>query len=732
MESCVERLKEIDRVFAEALDVAPDERKALLARMRRDDPELAGEVSHLLRLAERPDSRLTPERLLDGPFWADWIDGDAAAAGERIGAWRVLREIGRGGMATVFLAERADGAFQHRVALKLLRYGADREEVMRRFAQERQILATLSHPSIARLLDGGIDEKGRPYIVMEHVEGMPIDRFCEERRLTIDQRIELFIVVARALLFAHRHLIIHRDLKPSNIFVTGGGEVKLLDFGIAKLLEPELAGPFAAPRTRTVMRLMTPEYASPEQVRGEPVTTASDVYQLGLLLYELLTGQRAYRLERVTLGEAERVICTEAPKRPSTVAAPPLARRLRGDLDDIIEKSLRKEPERRYSSPEQMIEDLERHRSGLPVTASRGTSTYRARKFIARHRFGLTMTVLLASLLMGSALAAMVQARRIAREAATKERVQEIVVDLFAASNPGNSKGEEINARKLLDQGVARIDTELAGEPALQADLLVALGETYGTRGLFGEAVSLLEEALAIRRSLPQADPLAVATAARSLAVNLHYMGRWEDAEPFYREALSVRRRHLGEESVATAESLVDLGSLLHSRGDAAAAEPLLRQGLAIELRLSRRDDPGLGTPLRILGQALEDQGDRVSAERLYRRSVAVLRQGLGGEDPVVAMSQDSLGRLLVYKGELGEAEALLTANLALRRRLYGAAHPTIGMSLMSLGLLRQRQGRRAEARDLFEQALVMETDLFGADYALAREARGYLEALGV
>jgi serine/threonine-protein kinase len=733
MESGVERLKEIDRVFASALDAAPGERMALLARMRDNDPELAGEVSGLLRLAEQPDSRLTPERVLGGPFWIDWIDGDGVAAGERIGAWRVLRELGRGGMATVFLAERADGAFRHLVALKLLRSvggGAGGEEAVRRFSQERQILATLNHPSIARLLDGGIDEKGRPYIVMEHVEGMPIDRFCEERRLSVEQRLELFKVVARALLFAHRHLIIHRDLKPSNIFVTGGGEVKLLDFGIAKLLEPEIAGQDAAPRTRTVMRLMTPEYASPEQVRGDPATTASDVYQLGLLLYELLTGTRAYRLERATLGEAEKVICTEVPKRPSTVVAAPLARRLRGDLDDIIEKALRKEPERRYPSPEQMIEDLERHRAGRPVTASRGTHAYRARKFVTRHRLSLTMALLLASLLIGSALTATIQARRIAREAAATKRVKEILVSVFAAANPGNTKGEALAAEKMLDRGLAQIDAELAGEPEIQAELMSALGDAYNSRGLYGEAIPLLERSLAIRRSLPREDPLAIAKTARSLARNLHFMGRYDDAEPYLREALAIRRRHLGEDSLLISENLTDLGSLLQSKGNAAAAVPLLRRALAIQTRLTRPDDPGLGTPMRILGQALEDLGDHAAAEQLYRRSIAVLRQGLGPEDPVVAMGQDSLGRLLATQGDLAEADELLTANLALRRRLYGATHPTISVSLLNLGDLRQRQGRHGEARGLFGQASAMARDLLGADHPLTRDIRARLEAL--
>jgi len=474
---------------------------------------------------------------------------------------------------------------------------------------------------------------------------------------------------------------------------------------------------------------MTPEYASPEQVRGEPVTAASDVYQLGALLFELLTGQRAHRLASASLGEAERVICNEAAPRPSAVVAPALARRLRGDLDAIVEKALRKEPERRYASPQQMIDDLDRHRAGLPITASRGTFAYRTRKYLARHRRVLAVMTLLVLLVAGSALGSMLQARRLAREAAATERVKKIVVDLVAASNPGNSKGRELTSRQLLDQTAARIDSELAAEPALRAELLVALGNAYSSKGLFGQAVPLLEQALALRRQQPR-DRLAVAATARLLARSLHFMGRWAEAEPYFREALSIRRHLLGENATETGQSLLDLGSLLHSRGDAAAAEPLLRRALAIQRASSRPDDPDLGDPLRILGQAREDQGDRVEAERLYRESVNVLRHGLGDEDPVVAMSQDSLGRLLVVKGELAEAEAILTGNLALRRRLYGASHPTLGMSLMSLGLLRQRQGRTTEARELFEQARAMETALFGAGYPLAREARGYLDAL--
>jgi serine/threonine protein kinase len=504
-ERSIERLREVDRQLSTLLDAATGDREARLARLSAGDPGLAREVGELLRLSKQPDSRLGPEGVLAGPLWADLAARDTASPGERIGAYRVLGELGRGGMATVFLAERADGAFRQQVALKLLRSGAGGEEAVRRFAQERQILATLDHPAIARLLDGGVDGRGRPYLVMEHVEGRPIDRHCEENHLSVDRRLDLFTRVAEAVFYAHRNLVVHRDLKPSNIFVTDagleGGQVKLLDFGIAKLLDPALAGPYAAAATRTVARVMTPEYASPEQVRGEPVTTASDVYQLGLLLFELLTGERACRLKNATFGEAERAICGEPPRRPSSVVAGPLARRLRGDLDAIVEKALRKEPGLRYPSPGPLIDDLERHRSGRPVRARQGTFGYRARKFVSRHRFGLAAAALLALLLAGSAVTATLQARRIAREAATAERVKEILVSLFSSANPSVSRGEALTARELLDHGAARVTTELDGEPAVQAELMTVLGNVYNTRGLYDEAVPLLEESLALRRS---------------------------------------------------------------------------------------------------------------------------------------------------------------------------------------------------------------------------------------
>ena len=518
-----ERLAKIDSLFEEALDLEPGEQQRFLAELAREDAELAEEVRGLLGFSEdEEDERLSLTKILTGPLWEQLGETVGITTrpekGERIGAYRVVKEVGRGGMAVVYLAERADGAFDQEVALKLLQPGNLTDELLARFEQERQILASLNHPAIARLLDGGLDDKDRPFIVLEYVEGEPIDAYCDHHRLDLDARIELFLEVAKAVRYAHRQLVIHRDLKPSNILVTHEGQVKLLDFGIAKLLDPASAGEFAAPQTQTLNRRLTPEYASPEQVRGEAVSTASDVYQLGLLFYELLTGERAYRFAKGSATEAERVICTEIPRRPSTAKAsesslearqasgPQLSRRLRGDLDNIVLRSLAKEPERRYPSPAELIEDLERYRSGMPVKARPDTLRYRSGKFIRRHRFGLSAAAAIVALLIGYAVTATLQAREIAKERdrarleATKaQEVKDFLVDVFETSAPEERLGKETTALELLDQGSSRLQEELALQPETQAELLATVGEIYRKIGAFDRAEPLLTRAVELQ-----------------------------------------------------------------------------------------------------------------------------------------------------------------------------------------------------------------------------------------
>jgi serine/threonine-protein kinase len=368
----------VERILDLALELAPEERAALLDGACAGDPELRAEVEAILAGADAPVFFESPAIAFADPL----LESEPEALdGAVVGPYRLIRELGHGGMGIVYLAERADGQFEQRVALKLIRRGMDSDEILRRFIAERQVLARLSHAHIARLLDGGVTAEGQPWFAMEYVAGLPLDRSCEERGLDITERLALFGKVCEAVQYAHRNLVVHRDLKPSNILVTAAGDIKLLDFGIAKALSTDPADETV---TRAEQRLMTPEYAAPEQLRGELVTTATDVYALGAILYLLLTGRSAHQLAGRTPTERERVICEVEPELPSlAVRGTPrdrLRRRLAGDLDTIVLKALRKEPSRRYASVDAMIEDLDRHRTGLPVRARPDSVTYRARK----------------------------------------------------------------------------------------------------------------------------------------------------------------------------------------------------------------------------------------------------------------------------------------------------------------------------------------------------------------
>lgn len=648
--------------------------------------------------------------LLNGPLWeafcGDFEEEPVLRQGERLGPWRVLGEIGRGGMSVVYLAERADDAFDQRVALKVLDRAPRDREARARFEQERQILASLDHPNIARLLDGGVDGRGLPYIVMELVEGQPIDRYCQDRGLTVDERLALFQVVARAVAHAHRRLVVHRDLKPSNILVTGAGEVKLLDFGIAKLLDPGAAGPWAAPPTRTALRVLTPEYAAPEQVRGEPVTTASDVYQLGLVLYEILTGRRAHDLGSDSLTEMERVVCVEEPPRPSRlVAHAALRRRLAGDLDAIVRMALRKEPDRRYASPADLVADLERHRTGLPVTAREDGLLYRAGKLVRRHRLAVTAAAAVVLSLVCGLGAALWQAREATREAKKAAEVKDFLVRIFEVANPDESRGRAVTARELLDRGVERIEA-LKGEPEVQAEFLAVAGVSYRSLGLYADALPLLERSLHLRRRLHGERSLATADSEFSLGLLLKKQGDSAGAETLYHSALATRRALLPEDDTRVADSLFSLASMAMERDRDREAAALLEEALAIRRKRSGPVHPQAGIILNQLGMLRHRADDLDGAERLYRESLAIQREALGPVHPEVATSLHNLAALLRRRGRLEEAETMFRQVLALEARLYGKEHPTTADTWGYLGHTLRDQGDFTAAEAAYRRAL--------------------------
>ena len=700
------RNAEIDRLFTEALELDPTARASYVIDLEARDREAANAVQRLLDLAQHPDPRLATGRWMHGAIWEDLAPSArsrSALRGERIGAHRIIEEIDQGGMSVVYLAERADGLFQQRVAIKFLAFAGMHEAGLRRFEQERQILAALNHPNIARLLDGGTDEHGSPYIVMEYVAGRPIDEYCRHFGADLERRLELFDIVAASVEYAHRHLVVHRDLKPNNILVTDDGQVKLLDFGIAKLLEPTLAGDFAAPPTQPLLRLLTPEYASPEQVRGTHVTTASDIYQLGALLYEMLTERRLHSFENATIAQIEQAICNADPLLPSVAGK---AKRLRGDLDNIIMKALEKQPEDRYASVSELREDLHRFREGLPVRARHQTISYRTAKFARRHLAGVAVVATLLFVLVAYAATVTIQARRIAVEAARTAQVKEFLTSLFTLANPGVNKGEAQTITELVDAGANRVATELRDQPDLQAEMMTVLGQVYTALGKYEAAAGQLRPALDIRQRLFGPSHRNTARTRYLLGEALHYGGRYAEAEQLLRSAVEAHAQVFGENSAEVARALNQLGDLLHSRGQLVEAESVLRRALEVQLAIAGDRGVDVAVTRRDLATVLRDRGAMNEAKAIYRRSLASLEGRFGPVDPIVARTRSELALLLAETGDHAESEAMLEDNFVAYRKLYPRGHAMEGTTFRNLGVLRLRQHRVREADAAFAQAL--------------------------
>jgi len=712
-----DRWPQVARILDEALELSLADRPAFLDQACAGDHELRAEVEVMLAGAEADDFLQAPAALLAAPLVEDEAvqGGHRALEGLLVGPYRLIRELGHGGMGVVYLAERADGQFEQQVALKLIKRGMDSEEILRRFLAERQVLARLNHAHIARLLDGGITDQGQPWFAMEYVEGIPLDRYCESKELSIEQRLTLFREVCEAVQYAHRNLVVHRDLKPSNILVTSAGEIKLVDFGIAKALYQESADETA---TGTEYRLMTPEYAAPEQVRGEPVTTATDVYALGAILYELLTGRRAHQLTGRSRVERERVICEVEPEPPSAaVRGTSTERRLRGDLDVIVLMALRKNPLRRYPSVEALLEDLERHRSGLPVRARPDSVTYRARKFFGRHRLAVGAAVIVFLSLAAGLAGTLWQARATSREAAKARAVRNFVVSLFRVSKPEESRGREITARELLERGASRIDTGLARQPELQAEMLDVLGVIHRDLGLYPEADSLLRRAVQLSRLRYGEGHPEVAAKLTNLASVLAARGDYGQAESLLIRAHDILRRTQGPRDTTVTTALSALASVTRMKGSFARAESLSQQALRTDRERLGGDPLRVATDLDNLGEVQEEAGELKGADSSYQEALALRRSLLDPNHPQVIMSLYHLARLREKQGEFVEAERLEREVLERRRRIYPAGHPEIAYALQSLANTLQIQGGYAEAESLNVQALVLLRERLGADH---------------
>ena len=716
----------IDAVLDAVWDAEPSERERVLDAQCAGDPALRRDVETLLRADDDSPSFLDQDAIsFAGPAYTGDDDAPSETETRRIGPYRLVDEVGTGGMSRVYRAERIDGGFDQQVAVKLLPLGLDTDEARRRFRVEQQVLADLQHPHIAQLLDGGITDDGVPYLVMEYVEGTPITSYCDAQQCTLDARIDLLCTVGNALRYAHRNLVVHRDLKPSNILVVDtddGPQVKLLDFGIAKLLGDE-TGVSSTFHTKTGVRPMTPAYAAPEQMRDAPIRTTTDVYQFGVLAYELLAGQRPFA-EHNHIFDIEQAVLETLPTRPSTAVRAPegdaepaqiaeargattadLQTALRGDLDAILLKALRKEPDERYDSIDLLLSDLHRYRTGEPVRARSSTAPYRARKFVERHRWGVAVAAAFV-LTVAVGIAVLVHQRNRAQQQAQKaERVSGFLSRLFEAADPHNSRGDTVTARMLMREGRDRLDA-LDDQPAVQAEMMYVLGQTHRRLALYDEARQLLRRSLELRRELYGPDHSDVAESLNALALFERDQGHFEVADSLLSAVVSTRRRLHGPRDSTVAAALMDWTYVQRVQAKHEAAESSIRKALSIERATHDAPTGELGEMLYNLAAILRDRNAYAQAEDVQRRSLAIMEQLTEGPHPGVAANLNNLGLLLDIRERDAEADSILRRAVAMNKQLYGKKHPEVATSLANLADVNGQLQNYAVAESLYTEAV--------------------------
>jgi serine/threonine protein kinase len=730
------RWERIQGIFHLVCDLPPAEQQEYLEAACGGDQALLAELQAMLRRDSSSilDGGLTPiaQTLFERPH--------SLSAGDAFGPYRMIRPLGEGGMGIVYLASREDlGSL---VAIKLLRDGSLSPERLQRFAVEQKTLARLEHPLIARIHDAGTLDDGTPWFVMEYVEGKPITDYCRERCLSLDERLRLFRSVCEAVQYAHRQAILHRDLKPSNILVKSDGTVKLLDFGIAKQLpgtEEQLE------QTRTGLRRMTLPYASPEQIRGGLLGTQSDVYSLGVILYELLTGQLPFDFTNLSPAEAEQRILNREPEPPSSVGTGKAAW---GELDVLCLTAMHKDVERRYRSAEALIRDIDHYLKNEPLEARPDSLRYRIGKFVRRNRRVLGATAAVSAIFIALVVFFVVRLTHARRaelaETIRTQRIERFMLNLFDGGDKTAGPADTLRAVALLDRGVQNA-RKLSTEPAVQAELYQTLGNMYQKLGKFDEADSLLRSSLELRKSTAGPESREVADGLIALSLLRLDQGQNAEAERLVREGLAIDKRHLSPQDPSTAKAASALGRVLEERGAydeavktleetirlqsaknevttdlsdsvnelataqlylgrPAQAEAQYKRGLAMDRQLYGDVHPRVADDFYNLGLVQHDLGNDRQAEQDYRQALEIKQAWYGKEHPDTALIMAAVGQALIYQGRLDEAAVVLQEALGIQERIFGKVHPQVAMGLNILGLLELRRGHLSEAEKEFSR----------------------------
>ncbi|MEN1727818.1 MAG: serine/threonine-protein kinase, partial [Pseudomonadota bacterium] len=737
-------------LFGESFDQPPEHREAWLQEQCRDNQPLFDRVMKLLAADRASDGFLesSPHSMIE-----------QNRVGERLGAYELVSELASGGMSTVYRARRVDGAYQHDVAIKLFRAFHMDDSARVRFDTERQILAALEHPNIARIIDGGTAEDGTPFVTMELVEGLPITRYCERERLGLGARLKLFIKVCEALAFAHRRGIVHRDIKPGNVLVSDAGDPKLIDFGIAKVLQPETMD-LELPETRMEQRPLTPEYASPEQLIGEPIGMASDLYSLGVMLYELLTGQRPYQISALSPAEAERVVLGTIPADPSLAvlrgreALPAgiddparLKTRLRGDLDRIVMTAMRREPEERFSSVTAFREDIERHLAGQPVRARGASKLYRIGKFVSRHRTGVAATALAFVLLSSALVAVIFQSNEAQRQRDQAESARQFLIEMINRADPYEN-AESASLAGAIKQILPEMGERFAGQPELESDMRYQIGYVLQSLGEIPLARQQLELARDLRTPLD--DPIGMAEVEDGLGIVSWWESDFDQGDAHFGRALEWLDRdrslqaitlkatimtnwsgmandggrydfaiEVGERALALvpdAELPLDtlatlwgnLATAKESNGDGEGAVQAFDEALVVQREATGELHPNFAIILNNQSLLLHGLGRPQEAIETQRRSVEIRLATLGDGHPQTATGLTNLSRMLTLDGQLEEAEGYALQGLAVAEAGWGPDHPRSGKSQEALALLYRERGEFDVALDYANRTLAI------------------------
>jgi serine/threonine-protein kinase len=721
----VNRDSEVERIFHEALDQPPESRRDWLEQRCGADRELFERVERLLRHDRADDSWPS----LAGAV-ADNLD-DALGVPrpqDRIGPYRIIEELGHGGMGRVFLAEREDVG--KRVAIKVVRGALASPDRLERFRSEQRILARLEHPGIAQLLDAGVMEDGTPYFVMDRIDGLPLNDWIERADLGLEARLQLFLRICDAVTYAHGQLVVHRDIKPSNVMVTADGQPKLLDFGVARLLDDE--GDTALTTTHT--RIFTPAYASPEQLVGRSVTAATDVWQLGVLLYEMLAGTLPFDVASLPPPAAAQIVTQEEPRPPSRAAAkgPPDAarfrRRLRGDLDRIVLKCLEKDARRRYGSVEMLAQDLRRFLTGRPVAARAGGPLYRTRKFVRRHRV-LTAAMIAALAWAGTVTVqnrAVARARETAeREADIARRVSDFLVDLFALARPTEAATDSVSVLTMVDSAAAQLRAGVDVDPAIEASMKEAIGRVYFELARYDEADSLLSDAVATRRTLLGEDHVETASAMYYLGQVAWANGQLDRADSLNESVLGIRRSQLGTRDSEYLMALQNQGTVRYGQARYEEAAEILTEALAIAREIHDEPHDDLSTILNNLANALWASGQREEARDMMEQSLDVGRRLHAGDHPNVAVRLDNLAFMSLQTGDPTSALRFGEEALDMYGRVYPGPHHNMTYPMATIADAAFQLGDTARADSTHRANVVLATDVLGEDHpdAIARRS---------